>query len=104
MTTLIRHLTLHSTTEPCMGACALNHTRVITELEKPSVPTTSRCASRVSQLPVRGGGVICARHRIGSAASLRCDEEKMSGEPTAAGMSAHLLSTEERTSATYAGR
>ena len=34
MTTLIRHLTLHSTTEPCMGACPLNHTRVITELEK----------------------------------------------------------------------
>ncbi|HYZ38816.1 MAG TPA: hypothetical protein VE673_19225, partial [Pseudonocardiaceae bacterium] len=63
-----------------------------------------RCTSRASRLPVRGGVVICARHRIGSAALLRCAEEKMSGEPTAAGMSAHLLSTEERTSATYADR
>ena len=36
--------------------------------------------------------------------SLWDGQEQMSGEPTAAGMSAYLVSTEERTSATYAYR
>jgi len=104
MTTLIRHLTLHSATESCMESWPLNHMCVITELGKTSVRTTSRRTSPSLWLPVRGGVVICARHRIRSAASLWRGEEKMSGEPIAAGMSEYLVSTEERTSTTYAHR
>lgn len=100
MTTLIRHLTLHSATESCMEPWPLNHMCVITELGKTSVRTSSRRTSPSLRLPLRGGVVICARHRIGSAASQGHGEEKMGGEPTAAGMSAYLVSTEERTSTT----
>ena len=74
--------------------------RVITDLGKISVRTSSRRTSPSLRLPVRGGVVICARHRIGSAPSLWRGEEKMGGKPTAAGMSAYLVSTEERTSTT----
>jgi hypothetical protein len=48
MTTLIRHLTLHSTTEPCMARCPLNHTCVITEPGKCRylTPAVARVAPR----------------------------------------------------------